>query len=63
MHLLTVDILVFLTNQMVERPAYYHWIGLFASQMGWFLWIDGQKRQYVNMDVKVSTENLNYFNY
>lgn len=56
MHSLIVDILAFLTNQMVERPAYDHWIGLFSARMSWFFWSDGQKRQYSNMDILVSTE-------
>lgn len=60
MHLLTVDILVFLTNQMVERPGSDYWIGLFSSQMGWFFWSDGLKRRYINIEVKVRTDYLNY---
>lgn len=59
-HLLTAEILVFLINQMVEKPASDHWIGLFASKSSWLFWSDGQTRRYINMDMKVGTENPNY---
>lgn len=59
-HLLTVEILVFLINRMAEKPASDHWIGLFASESSWLFWSDGQKRQYININFKVGTENLNY---
>uniref|UniRef100_A0A674PA83 Mannose receptor, C type 1b n=1 Tax=Takifugu rubripes TaxID=31033 RepID=A0A674PA83_TAKRU len=51
---------VFLINRMAEKPASDHWIGLFASESNWLFWSDGQKRRYINMNLKVGTENLNY---
>lgn len=45
---------------MAEKPASDHWIGLFASESSWLFWSDGQRRRYINMNLKVGTENLNY---
>lgn len=59
-HLLTAEILVFLINRMAEKPASDHWIGLFASESSWLFWIDGQRRRYINMNMKVGTESLHY---
>lgn len=59
-HLLTAEILVFLINRMAEKPASDHWIGLFASESNWLFWSDGQKRRYMNINLKVGTETLNY---